>query len=43
MASHDMNLISKVCDRVLIIESGKARMFTDVEQAVDIYTSLRAA
>lgn len=43
MASHDTNLIAQHCDRALIIESGRAKMFEDVEEAIDIYTWLRAA
>lgn len=43
MASHDMRTIARVCDRALILEGGKAKMFTDVEEAIDIYTWLRAA
>lgn len=43
MASHDTNLIARHCDRALIIESGKAKMFDDIEEALDIYTWLRAA
>ncbi len=43
MASHDMKLIGQTCDRALIIESGKAKMFDDVHEAIDIYTWLRAA
>lgn len=43
MASHDTHLITRHCDRALIIESGKAKIFTDIEEAVDIYTWLRAA
>ena len=43
MASHDTALITRHCDRALIIESGKAKMFEDIEEAVDIYTWLRAA
>lgn len=43
MASHDTHLIAQHCDRALIIESGKAKMFTDIEEAVDVYTWLRAA
>lgn len=43
IASHDMNLITSLCDRALIIESGKAKLFTDIEEAVDIYSWLRAA
>lgn len=43
MASHDTNLISGYCDRALIIEGGKAKMFDDVDEAVEIYNWLRAA
>lgn len=43
MASHDTSLVSSYCDRALIIESGKAKLFEDVAEAVDIYTWLRAA
>jgi capsular polysaccharide transport system ATP-binding protein len=40
-ASHDMNLISNVCRRALILESGQAKIFDDIEEAIDIYTWLR--
>ncbi len=43
MASHDVNLIASYCDRALIIESGRAKMFEDVQEAVEVYTWLRAA
>lgn len=43
MASHDMHMIASLCDRALIIEGGRAKMFDDVEEAIDIYTWLRAA
>jgi capsular polysaccharide transport system ATP-binding protein len=43
MASHDMRLIEKHCERVLIIESGRVKMFHDVREAIDIYSWLRAA
>lgn len=42
MASHDMNMITSLCDRALIIESGRAKMFHDVEEAVEIYRWLQA-
>lgn len=42
MASHDMNAISSLCDRALVIEGGRAKMFSDVEEAVDIYNWLKA-
>lgn len=43
MASHDMHLITSLCDRALIIESGKAKVFDDIEEAVDVYSWLRAS
>lgn len=43
MASHDVHLIASYCDRALIIESGRAKMFEDVQEAVEVYTWLRAA
>lgn len=43
MASHDMRMIEKFCERVLIIESGRVKMFDDVREAIDIYSWLRAA
>ncbi len=43
MASHDTQMIAHYCDRALIIESGKGKIFEDVHEAVDIYTWLRAA
>lgn len=43
MASHDTHLVTSYCERALIIESGRARMFDDVSQAVETYTWLRAA
>lgn len=43
MASHDMHMITALCDRALVIESGKAKVFNDIEEAVDVYTWLRAS
>lgn len=43
MASHDTHLIANYCDRALIIEGGKAKVFDDIHEAVDIYAWLRAA
>jgi len=43
MASHDTHLVASHCTRALIIESGKAKMFEDINEAVDVYTWLRAA
>lgn len=41
MASHDMNMIGSLCDRALIIESGKAKMFNDIDEAIHVYQWLR--
>ncbi|WP_191557877.1 ABC transporter ATP-binding protein [Brevundimonas aurantiaca] len=43
MASHDVNLVASYCDTALIIESGRAKIFDDVEEAVEVYTWLRSA
>lgn len=43
IASHDTLLIKKYCDRALLVESGQARIFDDIEEAVDIYTWLRGS
>lgn len=42
MASHDMNLIAEHCDQALVIESGQAKMFDDVHEAIDVYRWLRS-
>lgn len=43
MASHDMHMIAAYCERALVIESGRAKMFEDVGEAIDVYTWLRAS
>lgn len=43
MASHDVNLIAQHCDRALLIEGGVAKLFDDINEAVEVYTWLRAA
>lgn len=43
IASHDMNLIASTCERALIVEGGRAKMFDDINEAVDVYSWLRAA
>lgn len=43
IASHDTNLIKRYCDRALLVESGQARIFEDIEEAVDIYAWLRGS
>lgn len=43
IASHDTSLVAHYCDRAIIIESGKCKIFEDVAEAVDIYSWLRTA
>ena len=43
MASHDTELVASYCDRAVIIESGKAKIFEDIGEAVEVYTWLRVA
>ena len=43
MASHDMAMIQNNCDRAIVIESGKVKLFDDIEEAVDVYRWLHAA
>lgn len=43
MASHDTGLIQANCDRALLIEGGKAKVFEDINEAVEIYKWLRTA
>ncbi len=42
MASHDMSSIKAVCSSALILESGEAKVFHDIDEAIDIYNWLRA-
>ena len=42
MASHDMASVKAVCSRALIIDSGEAKLFDDIDEAVEIYGWLRA-
>ena len=42
MASHDMHLISEHCERALIIDRGRARVFDDLDEAIALYQGLRA-
>lgn len=41
IASHDMHTISRTCNRALIVNGGEAKLFSDVDEAIDIYSWLR--
>jgi capsular polysaccharide transport system ATP-binding protein len=40
MASHDLGLLQKQCERAIIVEGGRAKMFEDIDLAIEIYTSI---
>lgn len=40
LASHNTDLIKTHCNRALVIEGGKSKIFDDVDEALDIYTWL---
>lgn len=42
IASHDMATVRSSCQRALIVDSGQAKLFDDIDEAIDIYTWLRA-
>ena len=41
MASHDTHLIARECNRALILEGRQARLYDDVDEAVEAYSFLR--
>lgn len=43
IASHDLTLISRTCDRAIIIEDGQAKLFDDIGVAVEIARGLGQA
>ena len=42
MASHDMVMVRNLCSRALIVENGQAKIFNDIDEAIDVYSWLRA-
>jgi capsular polysaccharide transport system ATP-binding protein len=40
IASHDLGFIKSHCDRAIIIERGRTKIFEDIDLAVDIYAAL---
>jgi capsular polysaccharide transport system ATP-binding protein len=40
IASHDLKFIENVCHSAIIVESGRAKMFDDVELAIEIYHAI---
>ncbi len=42
MATHDTNLVKTTCQQVIIIENGRAKLFDDVDLALEIYHEIGA-
>jgi len=42
IASHDLAFMQATCDRAIIIEGGRAKVFNDMDEAVEIYAALGA-
>lgn len=42
MASHDVQFLQATCERAIIVERGRAKVFDDVATAVEIYLALAA-
>ncbi|MCW2272599.1 ATP-binding cassette domain-containing protein [Rhodoblastus acidophilus] len=40
LVSHDVAIITKFCDKALVLKHGRSRLFDDVEFAVSIYNTL---
>jgi capsular polysaccharide transport system ATP-binding protein len=40
LASHSPNLIREFCDRALVLHQGEGTIYTDVDEALDVYTAL---
>ena len=40
IASHDLDFIRRTCKSAIVIESGRAKLFDDVDVAIEVYTSL---
>jgi capsular polysaccharide transport system ATP-binding protein len=40
IASHDLDLVKDICTKAIVIEGGYAKIFEDIDLAVDIYASV---
>jgi capsular polysaccharide transport system ATP-binding protein len=40
LVSHDIHAIRNFCSRAIVLKSGRARVFDDIELALSIYQSL---
>lgn len=40
IASHDSEFLKRTCQKALIVEGGRAKLFDDMELAIDIYSAI---
>jgi capsular polysaccharide transport system ATP-binding protein len=40
IASHDLEFLRRTCSRAIVIESGRAKMFNDINLAIDVYCAI---
>lgn len=40
LASHSSELIREFCDRALVLDQGQGTIYTDINEALDVYTAL---
>lgn len=40
IASHDLELLRRTCTMAIVIEDGRAKLFDDIDVAVEVYTSI---
>jgi capsular polysaccharide transport system ATP-binding protein len=40
IASHDLEFLREYCDRAIVIEGGRAKLFEDIDLAIEIYASI---
>ena len=40
LASHDTHVVREICDKAIIVHRGKATVYSDINEALDIYDQL---
>lgn len=41
LVSHNMNEVRELCQHVIVVQDGKAEVFADVEEGIDVYQNKR--
>jgi len=40
IASHDLEMVQRVCNSAIVVESGRAKLFDDVDEALEVYAAI---